>query len=161
MPKRATRRGAADEAVLADELLVRVGGLRRGLRRATIAPWPGGSLTGAQTELLRLVRRRAGVSVGDAAQELRLKPNTVSALVSQLVDQGLVVRAADSADRRVARLELTPDAQAWLAAWRDERAAVLTAAIERVSERDRRALAAALPSLERLVEALHADALDA
>ncbi|HEY1635005.1 MAG TPA: winged helix-turn-helix transcriptional regulator, partial [Acidimicrobiales bacterium] len=69
---------------MADELLTNIASIRRAGRRQAGRPVELSSLTGAQLELLRLVRRRPGVSIADAAQELRLAPNTVSTLVRQL-----------------------------------------------------------------------------
>jgi DNA-binding MarR family transcriptional regulator len=139
---------------VAAELLELVGRLRRGLRRATAAPWPGRTLTGAQMELARLLRRRPGLSVNQAAEALALAPNTVSSLVGQLTDAGLVRRVRDERDGRVARLELTGDAQRGLEAWRDERAAALLDTLDRLGAEDRRALDAALAPLGRLVALL-------
>jgi DNA-binding MarR family transcriptional regulator len=131
-----------------------MGALRRGLRRATESPWPGRQFTGAQIELLRLVRRHPGLSVREAATQLRVKPNTVSTLIKQLTDAGVMVRTRDSDDGRVARLELTPDAQRWITAWRDERIRVVAAALRDLEPDDRQALESALGPLSRLVEAI-------
>ena len=60
-------------------------------------------LTGAQLDLVRLVGRRPAVSVAQAAAELRLAANTVSTLVRQLTDAGLLLRRVDPVDRRIAR----------------------------------------------------------
>nr|WP_232320542.1 MarR family transcriptional regulator [Rhodococcus sp. WMMA185] len=43
-------------------------------------------------ELARLLRRRPGISVADAAAGLGLAANTVSTLARQIVDAGLVER---------------------------------------------------------------------
>lgn len=144
---------ATDER-LAAELLEQISRLRRSLRRSAGSPWPAGTMTGAQTELARLVRRQPGLSVNRAAEELQLAPNTVSSLVSQLADAGLLRRARDERDRRVARLELTPAARRRLEAWRDERATALRVALDRLDEDDRRALREATASLARLVDAV-------
>jgi len=68
-------------------------------------------LTAAQVEILRLIARRPGISIGEAAAELGLADNTVSTLAIQLVKQGLLVRRADPEDRRVGRLSLAGAAQ--------------------------------------------------
>ena len=47
--------------------------------------------------------------MADAAAELGVAPNTVSTLVRQLADAGVLERVRDSADGRVVRLRLTPD----------------------------------------------------
>ena len=112
------------------------------------------SLTGGQLELLRLVRRRPGVSIADAAQELRLAPNTVSTLVRQLTKGGLMLRRVHGSDRRVAQLELSADIRRKVDAWRDRRVLALGDAIERLSPDDHRSVIDALPVLARLAEQL-------
>ena len=129
-------------SVTADALLASMAGIRRSLRLAGRPPGFS-DLTGAQLDLVLLVRRRPGVSIAEAAQELRVAANTVSTLVRQLTRSGFLVRGVDGADRRVARLELTPETAEKVSRFRDRRAAFLTAAIEALPSRDRQRLAAA------------------
>ncbi|HVX20854.1 MAG TPA: MarR family transcriptional regulator [Acidimicrobiales bacterium] len=146
---------------MADRLLGAMATVRRAVRRLPERPEPPEppeplcTLTAAQGELVRLVRWRPGVSVAEAAEELRLAPNTVSTLVGQLTDQGLLLRVADQADRRVARLDLDPDARRKVTAWRDRRSEAVAAAMGRLGADDRRVLADAAAALERLAEAVH------
>lgn len=112
------------------------------------------ALTGAQLELVRLVRRNPGISIADAAQALRLAPNTVSTLVRQLSDAGLVVRSVDEADRRVARLDLAPEIRDKVDAWRDRRAVAVGSALGALSADERHRLEAALPVLGRVADLL-------
>lgn len=136
-----------DAFELADQLLEVSGALLRTARRG------GGlrtELTVAQMELLRLVRRRPGIPVSDAAAELLLARNTVSTLIGQLTARRLVRRVADQADRRVSRLRLTAQAEQRISAWRANRLAVAAAAIAELSPPEAAALAAALPALRRL-----------
>jgi len=74
--------------------------------------------------------------------------------VNELCSAGLLARGADDADRRVARLSPTAAGHARMVAWRDRRAEVLAAALGDLAEADREALRAALPALERLIDAL-------
>src|SRR5581483_8164776 len=97
-------------SVLSEELLEALGQLRRETRRRVGRPWPMQSLTGAQVELLRVVRREPGISVAAAARGLGVAANTVSTLVGTLVSAHMVRREADPQDRRVARLYLTSSA---------------------------------------------------
>ena len=69
-----------------------MGAIRRSGRRHAGRPEELSQLTGSQLELVRLLRRRPGISVNQVADELNLAPNTVSTLVRQLVDAGFVVR---------------------------------------------------------------------
>jgi DNA-binding MarR family transcriptional regulator len=141
--------------VLAEELLATIGLVRRRLRRTAGRPFPLSALTDSQGELVRTVRRNPGISVTDAAAELGLVANTVSTLVGQLTERGLLQRTADASDRRVARLTLTESAREQVEAWRDRRAALVTQAIGDLDPDDRDALQAALPILGVLAERLH------
>jgi DNA-binding MarR family transcriptional regulator len=128
--------------------------LRRNTRRAVGKPWPAADLTGAQIELLRVVRRQPGVSVAAAAAELGVAANTVSTLVRQLSDVGLLKRNSDTRDRRVGRLALTEAARRRLDNWRDHRAAFLAEALDRLEPAEQEAVDVALPILARLADLL-------
>jgi DNA-binding MarR family transcriptional regulator len=139
---------------VADELLRTMGSIRRSGRRLAARPAELSALTGAQLDLVRVVRRRPGVSVGEAAEELRLAANTVSTLVRQLCDAGLLQRTADEADRRVARLELTDEPARRVGAFRDRRVAMLSEAMGELSEAEQERLADAVEALGRLAARL-------
>jgi DNA-binding MarR family transcriptional regulator len=136
--------------LVADRLLAAMASLRRTLRRRALRPTELFSLTGSQLELVRLVRRQPGVSVAEAASELRLAPNTVSTLVRQLSDLRLLSRSADASDRRVARLDLSTDIRRKVDAWRDRRVDALTSAMGQLSVREERCLEEAVKVLARL-----------
>jgi len=140
-------------AMRPEELLAALGVFRRTLRRHVGAPFSP-PLTTAQIELVRVVRRDPGTSVAEAAEKLGVAPNTVSTLVGQLSDAHVIVRRTDHDDRRVARLDLTPDVRRKVDAWRDRRVVVLTRALNSLSQADRRRLEEALPVLERLSQEL-------
>lgn len=144
----------------ADDLFGTMAAIRRTSRRLSERPVLLSALTGAQLELVRLVRRRPGLSVADAAEELRLAPNTVSTLVGQLTEAGVLHRLADPADRRVARLELEPETRRKVTAWRDRRVVALASAVGRLSPLDQKVLAEALPALGRLSEAFERQEAD-
>jgi DNA-binding MarR family transcriptional regulator len=146
--------GDPDPSALAEALLAEIGLLRRHLRRVARRPWALSSLTASQTELLRLVHRAPGTSVAEAAAELGLAANTVSTLVGQLTEQGLLRRAPDARDRRVARLTVTDRARRQIDEWRDRRAAHVAKVLERLDPADLDALHAALPALADIAERL-------
>lgn len=143
-----------DESPLAEQLFETLGALRRQTRRLAGRPWPATSLSSAQVELVRLVRREPGIPVSGAAVALGLAPNTVSTLVRQLTDAGVLLRTVDSGDRRVARLQVTSAARRRIEGWRDQRAELATAGLARLGADDREAIAAALPALGRLASVL-------
>jgi DNA-binding MarR family transcriptional regulator len=140
--------------VTADELLDALAAFRRAVRRASDRPAELQALTGAQLELVRLLRRRPGLAVAEAARELRVAPNTVSTLVSRLAAAGIVVRRADPADRRVGRLDLSPGSRRRVQAWRDRRIDLLEAALAELDTGALQALDEGRQVLERLARTL-------
>lgn len=140
----------------AAELLSALGLVRRSTRRATRQIWQQPPPPPAQSELLQLAARIPGITVADAAQELRLAPNTVSTLVGKLTSAGLLDRRRSASDGRTVLLTVTDRATKRLAEYRDLRAEIAAQALTRLSAADRRALAAAVPALVRLAEELEA-----
>ncbi len=145
--------------VLADQLLATMASIRRSGRLVARRPVELSALTGSQVDLVRLVARSPGVSVTEAACALGLASNTVSTLVGQLSESGLLIRRVDAADRRVARLELTPEMRDKARGFRDRRVAMLGSAIAQLTPPERRRLAAAAVALGRLAARLPDQAL--
>lgn len=108
----------------------------------------------AQVELLQTLAERPPMKVGDLAGLLRLAPNTVSGLVSQLIDSGLVVRGADPRDRRVARLSVSPRGHEQLLVWQREHEKRIGAALGKLEASEREDVVRALKALDHLVEHL-------
>jgi DNA-binding MarR family transcriptional regulator len=150
-PARDGQSGRAPDGDTDGEAAALVDAARRLTRAAARAAGPGErrELTGAQMELLVLVRRRPDLPVAEAAAALRLARNTVSTLVGQLDAAGLVERRTDPADGRVVRLRLTPAAEERMARWRARRVAAVRVALERLGDADRAALKGAVPVLAR------------
>jgi DNA-binding MarR family transcriptional regulator len=146
--------------LLADELLAAMGAIRRTGRRRAGRPEELSSLTGSQLELVRLLRRRPGISVNQVAEELHLAPNTVSTLVRQLVDLGSVVRRTQAADRRVARLDLAEDLGRKVGAFRDRRMALIVEAMHELPVADQRRLRGTVGVLLKLQRAMERGGTD-
>ncbi|MER8232471.1 MarR family winged helix-turn-helix transcriptional regulator [Streptomyces sp. NPDC101490] len=129
--------------------------VNRLVRRRLRAALPGPPMPVAQAELLRLVRTKPGIRVSEAARELRLAGNSVSTLVGQLTERGLMLREPDPRDARAALLRVTPRAAERLRHWDDRRTALYREQWDLLPAEDRAALAAAVPALRRLAERLH------
>ena len=136
----------------AAELLAATGAIRRVARRALRSAAYAEPLSPSRSELLRLAARRPGLSVAEAAQELRLAPNSVSTMVSQLAADGLLDRGRAEGDGRMVRLSVTDKGAARVAQWRDVRAELTGRALDTLSDADRQSLRQALPALTRLAE---------
>jgi DNA-binding MarR family transcriptional regulator len=137
------------------ELFGTVGRFRRQLRRsAGGAGFDRAGMTEAQAELLRLVGRQPGISVGRAAAELSLVPNTASTLVSRLSAEGLLIRTTDPDDRRVGRLRLTEPAQRIADQSRGARRAALSQVIDRLTDDEIDSLTRGLHVLAKMTRLL-------
>jgi DNA-binding MarR family transcriptional regulator len=146
-----------DSTVLADELMTTVVALRRVVRRRVRSVVPGPPLRGAQVELLRVIEQQPGIGIAPAARVLHLAANTVSTLVDQLIDLGMLIRDTDPDDRRAARLWLTEAGTQRLAAGRQAGAELMADVVTGLPVADRKALSGALPALRALLTALDAE----
>ena len=129
--------------------------LNRVLERQVALDFPHPGLPEGQLALLRLVEERAGITVREAAEVLLMKPNNVSALVTQLTDQGLLERRQDAGDKRVAHLHPTPLAASRLAEARAIKTAHLTRLLATLTDGEQDALGSALGALNALARHLH------
>ncbi len=139
---------------VADQLVAQMARIRRAGRRYAGRPAELSLLTGAQLELVKLVRRRPGVSVAEAASELGLAANTVSTLVRQLSEMGLLQRCVSDTDRRMARLELSAAISRRVGAWRDRRVTSLATEIAELEDDEQQVLARAVELLAKVADGL-------
>ncbi|MCQ4209256.1 MarR family winged helix-turn-helix transcriptional regulator [Streptomyces longispororuber] len=109
----------------------------------------------AQIALLRFVARQEGATVREAADALLMRPNNVSAIVSQLTRQGLLDRRQDSGDKRIAHLYPTARARRELAEVRRLEGKHLAQALQALTDGERDALGSAVGALTSLTRALH------
>ena len=145
----ATSQAAAD-------LFTAIAVLRRAARRAARQAWAQQPLPPAQAELVRLAAARPGITVADAARELRLAPNTVSTLVGRLSDAGLLNRQRSAQDGRAVLLTTTHKAEHRRAEFLDLRAELAGRELAQMSRQDQQALMAAVPALLRLAGRMEA-----
>jgi DNA-binding MarR family transcriptional regulator len=129
--------------------------LRRALRTSIRTDYPWEALPMAQVELLMALADHAPAKIGQLASLQRLAPNTVSGLVQQLVEGGLVTRDSDPSDRRVARVSLTDAGRRQLAEWQQAHERRISAALDNLPPQAKAAVADALPALNLLVDHLN------
>ncbi|GGQ71716.1 MarR family winged helix-turn-helix transcriptional regulator [Streptomyces flaveolus] len=129
--------------------------LHRALDRQVSAEYPHPKPPEGQLALLRFVAQHEGATVREAAEALLMKPNNVSALVSQLTERGDLERRQDSADKRVAHLYLTATARERVAEVRSLETAFIRHALTSLTEGERGALGSAVSALEALTRHLH------
>lgn len=95
---------AARVSVLASELRVLIGKLKRRLREEAHS----GDLTWSQTAVLSLLEREGPATVTTLAKAEGVRPQSMGATVSVLEAAGLVSGAPDPGDGRQTMLSLTP-----------------------------------------------------
>lgn len=120
----------------------------------------GDALPASELEVMRLLVRRPGLSVGEVAAELGLQPSNVSAAVRSLVGRGLLERHRDGEDARVARLVPTERAVENRERRESGWGAELQARLGELPAAEADELTALAPTLRRLVELLAASGSD-
>jgi DNA-binding MarR family transcriptional regulator len=114
----------------------------------------GAGLPSSELEVMRLLVRQPGLSVGEVAAALSLQSSNVSATVRSLVAQDLIERRPDERDGRTTRLHPTRKAIAHRdqqeAAWGEE----LARRLAELPEAERERLLAAASGLKALADLL-------
>ena len=136
----------ASDAELASRLRLAVTRLARRLR--TQLP---GELSPSQLATLSTVERQGPLTLGELSKAERVKPPTMTKIVSCLEEQGLVTRTVDHSDRRVARVEATAAGLRFLDRSRRQKDAYLAERLRTLDADDRASLERAIDVLERLL----------
>lgn len=145
-------REPGDDSELVTRLRVAVGRIARKLRQSN-----SGGMTVTQLSALVTIDQRESVRLGDLATIEGVAPSTLSRIVSSLEVARLVERTTDPDDRRSSWVSLTAEGRRVLAELRTERTLLLTRRVAALDQRERDALQAALPALERLATEIEAD----
>jgi DNA-binding MarR family transcriptional regulator len=136
-----------DDADLGSRLRLAVTRLSRRLRQQA-----DGEATPSQLSALASVERLGPITLGDLAAVERVRPPSMTRIVSGLEEAGFVSRKVDPKDRRIARVETTVAGQRFLERSRSRKNAYLAARVRTLDPDDRAVLARAAVLLERLLE---------
>ena len=139
-----------------DRLASVISPLRRVLLASARAAEGLPEIPDAQVEVIRALPRGVVSSPGELADQLGLGRSTVSNLLTIMEERGLIARRPSTGDGR--RVEVLASAQALAFFERFDRAsaALVAEATASLPSADRAALAAAVPALEKLLDALAA-----
>jgi DNA-binding MarR family transcriptional regulator len=149
-PERRPRAGGpATTHDLADRLHSSAIHLLRRLRREDDAS----GLPAPQLSALSVIVFGGPITLGALADAEQVRPPTITRLVDKLEAAGLVERASDSIDRRISRVAATPKGIKLLHDGRRRRVASLANSLRDLPEKERSALARAVPILEKVVRA--------
>jgi DNA-binding MarR family transcriptional regulator len=108
-----------------------------------------GELSAAQLSTLKMLLDD-GIRVGEIARNLGVKVPSATEQVIKLEKAGLARRQADPDDSRAVRVVLTPEGRSAVESADKRRNDVMAGILVALSEPERRALAAALPVLEKI-----------
>ncbi|WP_370328291.1 MarR family winged helix-turn-helix transcriptional regulator [Euzebya sp.] len=112
----------------------------------------GDELTPSELSALCRLEDDGPLRTGRLAELEDVTPATISRLITRLEGQSLVSRRRDPADARATQVAITTAGQRLIDDQRARRTAVLVAELRRLPAEDRRALAEALPVLDRLAD---------
>ena len=119
------------------------------IRRAS-HPVHRAEMTPEQYWLLRILRRRGALSIGELAEALGVTGSSVTTACKRLEKAGLVTRERQSDDERMVRVMLTEEGHARVEAWQQQRRELLTHLLTPLDSDEQNALQRLL---ERILEA--------
>jgi len=134
--------------------VTRLRGVIARLARQLNASSTGEGLTPSQASVLGLIVFRGPLSLAELADLEGLNPTMLSRVVGRLIELELIRRIPDPADLRSASVVSTPAGQQVDQRVKAQRAAVVSECVDQLTGEQQHALAAALPGLEALAEAL-------
>jgi DNA-binding MarR family transcriptional regulator len=90
------------------------------------------------------------ISLAELAAAEHVRPPTMSRIVENLVQDGLVTRDTDASDRRMVRIAATDAGRAVLDDGRTRRVQAIGGRLEKLADSERRALSRGLELMERI-----------
>jgi DNA-binding MarR family transcriptional regulator len=111
----------------------------------------GGALSPSQGAALATIARHGPLTPSELAAREKIQRPTATRVLARLEETGLVMRAADPADRRSSLLTVTPAGAALLEEQRTRKDAFLSERLEALGAKDRATLERAAALLEDLL----------
>jgi DNA-binding MarR family transcriptional regulator len=140
-----TRQAAAHEDV-ASRLRIAINRMQRRLRQQSLA-----GLSPAQASALGSVARIGRPTLGELASIEQVQPPTMTKIVASLAEAGMVTRVIDDADRRSARVHITPAGTRALERMRTLKNAFLVRRLSELSAEEQEHAADLVALLEHLL----------
>ena len=139
------------------ELQELAGGFREALRQSVYLVRrldADGELSAAQLSTLKMLLGD-GQRVGEIARNLGVRVPSATEQIIKLERAGLARREPDPADSRAVRVVLTPEGRAAVDSANQRRNRVMADLLGTLTDQDRTALAAALPVIDKIINAAH------
>jgi DNA-binding MarR family transcriptional regulator len=111
---------------------------------------PDTGLSQSLISVLTTINRVGPVTLGQLAELERVQPPSMTRMLDQLEGRQMVVREADTVDRRITRVRLLPEAERLIDEIRTKKTEYLGARLADLGPAELSALEAALPALEHL-----------
>ena len=148
-----SKRSSAPEFKIASDLAAQMRTILGRLKRRLREQGGRDDLTPSQISVLLLLEREGAATVSGLARAEKMRPQSMSSIVTSLQDAGLVGSSADPNDGRQTLMSLTNKCEKWL---RESRAArqdwLTTAILQKLSAQEQQKLSVALQLLSRLTE---------
>ena len=138
------------------ELAERLGSILTRLNRRLRLAKSQKDLSSSEREVLMSIVRVETVRVSDLARDAAINPTMLSRIIGKLEVEGLIVRTCDADDARVIHLSVTTEGIALRNEICPEQTETLLYALGRITKNESRALNAAVPVLDKVVELLRA-----
>ena len=142
------------DATLATAMRISVSRLARRLRVERLAPeLAEPALSDTQLAALATLERHGAMTPGELAEHEKVQPPSMTRVIAALADWELVTRSPDPTDRRQVILSVTSSGRELVQQVRRRREAWLARRRAELTPRERAALLAAAPVLEKLSQA--------
>lgn len=109
-----------------------------------------GDITPSQLSALTALSKHGELTLGELASIERVAPPSMTRIAARLEAAGLLERRADTTDRRVARVAISPIGRELLRQTRERGDQFVSSRLEMLSEEERDLLERVVPILERL-----------
>ncbi len=109
-------------------------------------------ITPSQLAALSTIERHGPITLGDLAAYEQVRPPTMTKIVGGLEEPALVQRTVDPADRRVARMTITPEGRRLLARSRSKRNQLVASLLDELEHDERAVVERVVPILERWID---------
>jgi DNA-binding MarR family transcriptional regulator len=141
---------AADQVTTNEEVAGRlrtaVNRLQRRLRQESL-----GGLSPAQASALGSVRRHGNPTLGELAAIEQVQPPSMTRIVANLAEAGMVTRVADANDRRSVRVRATPTGERALERVRTRKNAFLLRRLDELDAQEQHRAAELVELLEHIL----------
>jgi DNA-binding MarR family transcriptional regulator len=124
------------------------------IREGSVELWINMNLTIPQMKCLCYISRHGRINLSGLAAGIHVTPANVTGIIDRLVEQGLVDRIPDNADRRVLWLSVTEKGESMLSNLREGKSGKMRELLEKLSDNELSVVSEAFAILAGTVDKL-------